>query len=186
MHRLPRSRQERFRYLPQMRGARPLQFEVFFFGAPAGGRNYLAPTGARVMNDHAYRTQEYDSYIRSKEWKDRRCKFLACADYCCQRCKQRHMDGTMIIGWPLEVHHLHYNTFGNEGDDDCVVLCVPCHRTLDEERRLEVAAAGERSLWDARVDGWASKKYGDDWDSYVDAVVVEEEFQEWLETVGDA
>jgi len=58
-----------------------------------------------------------------------------------------------------------------------MVLCKLCHPSEDENRRVETA----KRVYLKRVDGWASKKYGEQWDDYMNAEVVEEEFEEWLE-----
>lgn len=86
----------------------------------------------------------------------------------CQRCKSHG---------PLELHHLHYHSLGRERPEDVEALCKACHKIADSERAVE----GRRRSWDARLDGWASRKYGEDWADAGDGDSVAEEFEEWLE-----
>jgi len=58
-----------------------------------------------------------------------------------------------------------------------MVLCKLCHPREDESRRVETA----RRVYSKRVDGWASKKYGEYWYDSMDAERIEDEFEEWLE-----
>jgi len=58
-----------------------------------------------------------------------------------------------------------------------MVLCKLCHPKEDENRKVETAS---RVYW-KRADGWASKKYGEYWDDYMNPAQVEQEFDEWLE-----
>jgi 5-methylcytosine-specific restriction endonuclease McrA len=39
----------------------------------------------------------------------------------------------------LSVHHKHYHTLGREGLADVTVICWPCHRKYDDERKAEKA-----------------------------------------------
>jgi hypothetical protein len=89
----------------------------------------------------------------------------------CERCG--------LPGYPhyvLQVHHLNYDRLGFERDEDLQVLCLDCHEEADAERKREVAAQQAAALWNARVNGWATKKYGEDWEEYMDPIEVEEEF----------
>lgn len=111
-------------------------------------------------------SREYTEHINSPEWADIRRDKLAESGYRCERCG--------AAGY-LEVHHLTYDNLGNESPDDLEVLCKPCHDDADEERR-----------WTARVNAWAAKRYGDDWDFDHDSADVEQEFEDWLERRGYA
>jgi hypothetical protein len=73
---------------------------------------------------------EYVAYLRSQEWRVRRARALYLAGYKCERCGMQRGRG----GW-LEVHHLTYERLGHERDEDLEVLCQPCHRAADRERR---------------------------------------------------
>lgn len=115
--------------------------------------------------DRLHLTDEYYAYMASDQWALKRAAALARVRYTCQRCGGRHK---------LEVHHRTYERFGgDEHNEDLEVLCERCH---DAEHRREDA----RRQWDARLDGWASKVYGDDWQAYHSLEKVEEAFDEWL------
>jgi hypothetical protein len=90
---------------------------------------------------------------------------------------------------PLEVHHKTYERFKCEQPSDLEVLCGRCHKKADDDRREEAArrrrARQAESLWEARLDGWAAKVYGDDWQDRHDADKIEDEFAAWLDRRGD-
>ena len=113
---------------------------------------------------------EYTAYLDSMPWKAKRHQAISAAGYRCQSCGVQRLHG-------LEVHHLHYDTLGDERLADLRVLCPACHAEADAERAAETADR----VWAARLDGWASRKYGDDWAFWRDADAVEEEFEAWLE-----
>lgn len=113
------------------------------------------------------RREAYARYIRSPEWAEKRAYALSRSGGKCQRCT--HKTG-------LEVHHRHYRSLGNEQPEDLEVLCKACHQQADREREIESAEAARQKLYDARLEGWASKKYGDNWPDDV-----AEEFHAWLD-----
>ena len=119
---------------------------------------------------------QYTQYLGSSAWKLRRLDALAKAGYRCQRCQG---DGS------LEVHHLSYDNLGNEKPEDLQVLCHICHPKADEERRTNTRIQQASRLWAARVNGWASKRYGEDWHCRMDEGGVEEEFEQWLDAKGE-
>jgi hypothetical protein len=53
------------------------------------------------------------------------------------------------------------------------------HDTADEQRR-------RRTHWEAGLNTYAEKRYGEDWQSRRDADRIAEEFDDWLERRGDA
>ena len=114
-------------------------------------------------------SQQYIDYLQSPQWRVRRAHAIFKAHGSCMHCRRG--------GRPLEVHHLTYDRLGHEDPSDLVALCHECHEKADAQRRR----ATEDRQWYARLDGWASKKYGEDWESYVGFDVAEEEFSEWLE-----
>lgn len=65
------------------------------------------------------RQDDYQRYLHSKAWRDRRREALRLADHRCARC---HRQGD------LEVHHRSYERFGDERPEDLLVLCARCHR----------------------------------------------------------
>jgi len=56
-------------------------------------------------------------------------------------------------------------------------VCNPCHEQADREREAAQAAWH----WESRLDGWAGKRYGEDWAWRGDADQIEEQFEAWLE-----
>ena len=114
---------------------------------------------------------EYTSYIQSPEWLWRREKALERAGYQCEDCGEEWLI--------LQVHHVRYDNLGNEQDDDLKVLCVECHDIADRERKR----ATRRDRYNARLEGWAIKRYGEDYGYYHDYGDLEEEFNAFLERV---
>lgn len=78
---------------------------------------------------------EYDEYIRSPEWANRRALVLARAAGLCEGCRQQPA---------VEVHHLNYHTFRDELLFDLVGLCRPCHKKADAARRKGKTARAAR------------------------------------------
>lgn len=72
-------------------------------------------------------SQKYREHMDSEEWRATRKRVLARAMMRCERCN--------AFGVPLEVHHLTYERFGKERDDDLQALCRDCHVHADDERR---------------------------------------------------
>lgn len=61
----------------------------------------------------------YDTYMASNAWK---AKQFARRERDAQKCSE------CGVGWPLEVHHLHYRTIGDEDvAHDLKTLCERCH-----------------------------------------------------------
>lgn len=118
-------------------------------------------------------SETYRQYLNSEQWRVRRARALHLAGSTCADC-DRSSD--------LTVHHLTYDRLGSELDEDLVVLCPPCHERADVKR----AADTKRRAWESRVDAWATKRWGDDWQWRVDFDEAEEEFEEWLEEKGYA
>ncbi|TXD45903.1 hypothetical protein [Polaribacter sp. IC073] len=63
----------------------------------------------------------YRSYLNSKKWHDKRNEMLKFSDYKCSRCSKTEN---------LQVHHLNYNTIGDESLGDLDVVCVGCHKKI--------------------------------------------------------
>ena len=73
------------------------------------------------------RMRDYHEWINSMEWRRFARRQLTRCDYHCERCGAHTTD--------LEVHHLHYRTFGGrETPEDVQVLCVLCHRLAHPEQ----------------------------------------------------
>jgi hypothetical protein len=67
-------------------------------------------------------TEEYEKYIRSKEWAAFRQLIFSMRGSICEDC------GTSGIVFHL--HHLTYVRLGNELPEDVRILCVPCHEKI--------------------------------------------------------
>ena len=118
--------------------------------------------------------EEYAVYIKSPAWRAKRKAKLTACDRC-ESC------GISRFSVKLEVHHKHYRSFKHERPEDLQVFCPECHKKADARREKEVAREQEENLYDARLEGWAGKKYGEDWNIEHDSDSVSEEFQQWLE-----
>ena len=62
----------------------------------------------------------YQTYLRSPEWESKRQEKLESCQYKCQCEGGCHRQATQI-------HHLHYDTLGNESLQDLQALCAKCH-----------------------------------------------------------
>lgn len=62
---------------------------------------------------------EYDAYIQSPEWHEKRERVLARDRFLCQGCLEHQA---------VHVHHMTYERLFNELLCDLVSLCVPCHQ----------------------------------------------------------
>ena len=69
---------------------------------------------------------DYDSYLESDHWNERRRRSIELADFRCKRC------GASAPEVILHVHHKTYKRLGNEHDSDLEVLCERCHREHHE------------------------------------------------------
>ena len=118
-----------------------------------------------------FHSQLYRDVIKSEKWKKHR-QWLISQVGGCERC--------FLITAALEVHHKHYDTLGDERDEDLEVLCKACHKEADRKREIRVA----RDKHFAQVSGWATKVYGEGWESWKFFSEVSEEFNEWLEQKG--
>lgn len=121
-------------------------------------------------------TKEYEDYLKSEKWAVKRIFALHRAGNACERCGY-------IFG--LQVHHKHYRNLGHEPPEDLEVLCLDCHKIADVERKAESARHAQARYYNARLDGWARKKYGEDWEDHADSGQVEEDFDAWLERRDD-
>ena len=105
---------------------------------------------------------DYDKYINSKEWRNKRRRAIHMADYRCQKCgKKKEI---------FQIHHKHYATLFHERFKDVEVLCISCHRKADKDRKY----------W-AAYETWAYKKYGENW-AYCDDESLRDEFDAWLDS----
>jgi 5-methylcytosine-specific restriction endonuclease McrA len=71
----------------------------------------------------------YDTYMQSLVWRNKREARQVIDNHRCSSCG---------CGWPVEVHHLHYRTIGDEDvKRDLRCLCKTCHAEADRLRALE-------------------------------------------------
>lgn len=75
--------------------------------------------------DTRSRKEIYESYIHSSAWRNRRKRALELANYKCEKCGCKEN---------LHVHHLSYEHFGNELDNELQVLCRECHQRVHGKR----------------------------------------------------
>ena len=116
----------------------------------------------------------YVEVLNSPRWRTLRCRKYLANGRRCEHCRIRYEFRE------LEQHHLHYNNLGEEQAEDVELLCADCHEAADEKREEETDAR----VWRARLDGWATKVYGEDWEEVYEEESVEECFEEWLESKG--
>ena len=74
-------------------------------------------------------TDDYLKYLRSPEWKKTRNKRISLDQGRCQNC------GATIH---LQVHHLNYDSVGDETEDDIEVLCKECHEDKEIEKGTDI------------------------------------------------
>ncbi len=97
----------------------------------------------------------YNAVIRSKRWKLLKQARRNLTNNRCERCGRADY---------LELHHLHYQTLGNESLEDVELLCESCHEAADEEREIRVQheqearqASYELKRIRARFQGWLKR-----------------------------
>ena len=71
----------------------------------------------------------YQTYLRSPEWESKRQEKLESCQYKCQCEGGCHRQATQI-------HHLHYDTLGNERLEDLQALCAKCHMKKSNVRNF--------------------------------------------------
>lgn len=64
----------------------------------------------------------YKEYLESPLWKEKRDWIISCNPEC-SICKRKNL---------LLVHHLNYDSVGNESIQDVKVICSYCHETIHE------------------------------------------------------
>lgn len=122
----------------------------------------------------------YLAVINSKRWRELRLRLLRERGERCERCHKTWAPGFKTS---LELHHLTYERLGHERDGDVQLVCKGCHESADIERAKDARERSEHALGVARLNGWASKKYGDNWNECTmdERERIAEEFDEWLE-----
>jgi hypothetical protein len=74
----------------------------------------------------------YESYLRTRRWREFRALALERALGTCERCGISEQTHRLLV---LDVHHKTYKRLGREAPEDVEVLCRPCHQVADRERR---------------------------------------------------
>lgn len=113
------------------------------------------------MREHS---DEYLAYMQSDKWRLTRMEALGLAGGKCARCGTTEQ---------LEVHHLTYERLGQELPADLTVLCLPDHKAAHAE-------ADRLRRYQARLNGWASRRYGVEWAERIGYEDVAAEFDDWL------
>ena len=81
---------------------------------------------------------DYDEYINSIAWKKKRGQRIKIDHYHCQMC-----GATNVL---LNVHHITYESFGNEDMKDLITLCPACHERVHRELKGKDANKVRKSL----------------------------------------
>jgi len=118
------------------------------------------------MKQHS---KQYQEYIGSLMWYLKTLEVFERAGGKCEKCGKSGM---------IEVHHKTYDHLGDEPLEDLIALCHDCHIQADAQRQREK----ENEIYLKRLDGWARKVYGDDWQLYRDFEEVSYRFDAWLES----
>jgi hypothetical protein len=92
---------------------------------------------------------EYERYMHSETWQEKRRMRLAFDDYECRNCHSTRR---------LQVHHWYYwregkSILGREQMEDLVTLCVPCHLAMTQ-RRQDVFGTGRQQTSQTDQQEW--------------------------------
>ena len=118
----------------------------------------------------------YQAYQQSTVWAEKRKQILSRANGRCESC------GVIVItNSMLDVHHLAYDRVGgDERMDDLKALCYSCHKKADRQRDEQTDERRKNNYYQSRLNGFASRKYGDGWSYDHDEQEVEIEFITFL------
>ncbi len=116
-------------------------------------------------------------YLASELWKRIKAPILVRANGRCEDCGNHSK---------LDVHHKNYARIGgDEKQEDLIALCHECHKKADRKREREtsirIEEEIEENIYDAGLNTFGKKKYGEDWETIPSYNVVKEEFDEWCE-----
>ncbi len=133
-------------------------------------REFLKSTGEKWQ-------EVYKRYLVSKLWKDVKAPIIARSKGKCENC------GSYSIS--VDIHHKNYDRIGGkEKPEDLIALCFECHKKADRKRdrvtsrRIEEEIEG--NIYDAGLNTFGKKKYGENWEIDPGYEVVKDEFDEWL------
>ena len=118
----------------------------------------------------------YPAYQKSSVWVEKRKQILKRANGKCEGC------GAIVIDdSALDIHHITYERVGgNERMDDLQALCYSCHQKADRKRDKRTSERQQNNYYQSRLDGFASKIYGDSWAYEHDEERIEIEFITFL------
>ena len=71
-----------------------------------------------------YRKENYNNYINSDRWKEKRNEIMDAYNGICQICADR----------AVHVHHLSYKNFTCESFDELLPLCLECHQQMHPDK----------------------------------------------------
>jgi hypothetical protein len=74
---------------------------------------------------------DYQLYLRSKEWQDRRQMMFELRGKKCELCGS--------FEDRLQIHHLHYRTLYKETSQDLMILCQNCHQHWHDVNNVKTA-----------------------------------------------
>lgn len=100
---------------------------------PPQDEDWIASLLAANEQARTWGQLDYDLYLLSTEWLERREGLIKARGGACEACGR--------AARPFNVHHRRYPmVLGTEPDEDLVVLCVACHEALTLEEKLEWSA----------------------------------------------
>jgi len=120
----------------------------------------------------------YQAYLKSDVWAEKRKQVLSRAN---GKCEGENCGAIVVNDSLLDIHHLNYNGVGgNEKISDLKALCYSCHQKADRKRDNQVIERRENRRYQSRLDSYACKVYGVNWESEQDEEQVEIEFITFL------
>lgn len=78
-----------------------------------------------TKKDHKKRKREYNDYLKSDIWREKRNAVLLRDDFKCQKCFAKD---------DLHVHHKTYKNFKNELLSELITLCSICHKKVHSKK----------------------------------------------------
>ena len=96
--------------------------------------------------------ERYAKHLKSQYWAELKRKVVKRRGKVCERCKNADCS--------LDLHHMHYRTFGKERQKDVQLLCRECHKIEDMCRKQRGDANRVKALLE-RNDQWWSGSFTD-------------------------
>jgi hypothetical protein len=113
----------------------------------------------------------YTAAVRGTRWRNMKQDMIRLRGGRCERCGYQH---------GLELHHRNYDRLGRELISDLELVCHRCHQEADRERARQGQARTEEARYNTALDTYATKKYGEAWEDWLERDEVAEEFDQWL------